>query len=185
MIPYRLRRYRAPDQEPRKFDSSAYTSYLHNQNLKLLAKTLEMHGQDSNRTPWLTTGIGVIAVRNTGPKWDFSSVYIADDKMSYRTGLHFARHDVTVHEDKGFKGRTRIYPTAQRTIQLFTTSDAAWSMSYPTINEDPVAASDMIEEMLTAPHELEIASPESINDIFPHRHFALRYWVGVKATAAS
>lgn len=184
MIPYGLRRYRVPDQKPRNFDSSAYTSELHDRNLELLAQTLEMHGRGGNRTPWLTNSIGVIAVRNKGPKWDLSSVYIADDRMSYRTGLHFARQDVTVHEERGFRGRTRVYPTLERTIQLFTSSDAAWCMSYPTINKDPVAASDMIEDALTAPHELEVATADRINEIFPQRHFALRHWVGVRATAS-
>lgn len=183
MIPYGLRRYRAPGQTPRKFDSSAYTSGMHERNLTLLANALAMHGHGASRTPWLTTDIGVVAVRKIGPKWDFSSVYTADDGMSYGTGLHFARQDVTVHEEKGFKGRTRIYPTFERTVSLLTSS-AARFMSYPTINAHPAAASDMLDEMLWAPHELEVATADRMDEIFPHRHFALRHWVGVKATKA-
>lgn len=179
--PYKFRPYYEPGAEKGEFDDSAYTTELHDQNLDLLERTMETHAAGTERTPWLTSGTGVVRVAHDGEVFDFASVQLADDRMQFRQGLHFTRQDVTVHYEKGLRARTRTYPTLKRMVQLFTTSDAAWSMSYPTLGHNPKGASEHVQEQLSSPHELEPATAESLTDIFPLRAVALKYWVGVRA----
>lgn len=178
--PYGVREYHRPGVGEGFWDGSGYDEETHAKNITILEKTLEIQGNDSDRTTWLTSGIGVVAVKHTNNKYDFTSVNLADDHMSNRQGLHFVRQDVRVHPTKGIKARTRIYPTISKTIANFTTSDAAWNMSYPVLARNPQAASNHLEEWLIAPDELAPVTPESLQDIFPLRHFALKHWVGVK-----
>lgn len=178
--PYGVREYHRPGVNAGFWDGSGYDEEAHAKNISILEDTLDIQGNETDRTPWLTSGIGVVAVRHGRKRYDFTSVNLADDYMSYRQGLHFVRQDIRVHPHKGIKARTRIYPTISKTIANFTTSDAAWAMSYPVLARNPQAASDHLEEWLIAPHELAPATPESLHDIFPLRHFALKHWVGVK-----
>ena len=178
--PYGVREYHKPGVDQGFWDGSGYEPELHEKNIALLENTLAVHGDENDETPWLTSGVGVVAVKHGSKKYDFTSVNLADDGMSYRQGLHFVRQDVRVHPDKGVKARTRIYPTVSKTIANFTTSDAAWALSYPTLNRDPQAISEHLAEWLVAPYELAAATPENLHDTFPLRHFALRHWVGVK-----
>lgn len=180
LYPSRLRSYRAPDSASTFWDQSEYSSEDHEQNIDALRNTLDVHAGESNRTPWLTTGIGVVSVKYAAPNFRYTSVSLADDRMAYRQGLHFVRHDIDLHETKGIKARTRIYPTLSKTFANFTTSDAAWAMSYPVLSRHPEAVSREIQETLLSPHELEPATTQSIKETFPDRNFALRHWVGVK-----
>jgi hypothetical protein len=181
--PYGLRPYYKPGRESGAFDESAYTEQLHASNIGLLERALETHADGGDETPWLTTGTGVVMVERSGDEGDefeFASVYLADDRMDFRQGMHFVRQDIQVHAERGLKARTRTYPTLRRMINLFTSSDAAWSMMYPTLNHNPKAASDHIAERLASPHDLETATPEGLKEIFPLRPMALKYWVGVR-----
>jgi hypothetical protein len=180
MIPFGFRSYYPPGSEAGRFDESTYTNELHSRNIALLEQTVEAHAEDSESTPWLSSGTGVTRVGHPGEAFDFSSVYSGDDGMQFRQGLHFVRQDVTIHPEKGLRARTRVYPTFGRMVQLFTTSDAAWSMSYPTFNYNPKAASRHIEEWLASTHDLEPATAKGLKEIFPLRPLALKYWVGVR-----
>lgn len=179
--PYRFKPYYEPGAEQGEFDSSAYAERLHSRNLELLERTIEVHADEAGRTPWLTTGLGVVAVERSWDKFDFTSVSLADDKGHFAYGLHFLRQDVTIHPEKGLKARTRVYPTLRRVISLFTSADAAWALMYPTIDSDPEEASKRLREQLMAPHELESVTAESLKELFPLRPVALKYWVGVRA----
>jgi hypothetical protein len=179
-IPYSLRQYQEPGSREGFWDISGYEEESHEQNLSLLGRVLEVHGGDADRTPWLTSGIGILAVKHTRDRFDYRSVYLADDRMSYRQGLHYVRQEISVHTKKGLKARTKIYPTISKLIANFTSSDAAWAMSYPVFRRNPEAASEHLEEWLTAPHELGVVTKDKLEDIFPLRHFALRHWVHVK-----
>lgn len=181
--PHGLRPYYQPGGEPGKFDESTYTVQLHERNIALMERVLALHAYEGDETPWLTTGTGVARVERSGEEpeeFGLTSVYLADDRMDFRQGLHFVRQDIQVHTERGLKARTRTYPTLKRIVSLFTSSDAAWSMMYPTLNHNPKAASDHLAERLASPHDLEPATPEGLKEIFPLRPAALRYWVGVR-----
>lgn len=178
--PYFVREYHGPGVGAGVLDRSSYDEEAHSHNISLLETALKIHAHESDRTPWLTSGIGVLALKQGSKKFDFTSVNLADDHMSYRQGLHFVRQDITVHPNKGIKARTRIYPTISKTIANFTSSDAAWAMSYPVLGRNPEAASAHLQEWLAAPHELAPATAENLQEIFPMRHLALKHWVGVK-----
>jgi hypothetical protein len=182
--PYRFRSYYEPGGERGRFDESEYTEELHAQNLALLERTMEVHADGGERTPWLTSGIGVVAVERSDEEFDFSSVSLADDKGHFGQGLHFLRQDVTVHPKKGLKARTRMYPTLRRIKRTFTDPTAAspaQAFMYPTISHNPGRASEHLQELLEATHELEPATTRGLKEIFPLRPMALRYWVGVRA----
>ncbi len=178
--PYRFRPYYELGGEQGKYDESAYTEELHERNLKLLERTMDVHADGGEKTPWLTSGIGVVAVERSDEEFDFTSVCLADDRGDFAQRLHFLRQDVTVHPERGLKARTRTYPTLRRMAGLFTSSDAAWALMYPTLTHDPEQASAHMKEWLEATHELEPATAQGLKEIFPLRPTALKHWVGVR-----
>lgn len=168
----------------------SYTPQMHNENLSVLRRTANIHlPPKANRTPWLSNGIGAVALEKQDGGYKYSSVCIADDGMDesqgpfgrgYAHGRHFVRQDISVDESRGIKSKTRTYPTLRRFIGLLTSSDAAWSMMYPTFDDHPGWSSKHIKEWLTPPEDLEVITPEMFNSMFPGRHFTLRYLIGVK-----
>lgn len=177
-------RYIRPGSTGRKYDSSQYGGAQHAANLELLNRSADVLGADE-RKKWFTTGLGTVMLAKSGATFDFASVYAADDDGRHRVGVHFVKHQIRVHEDKGIKARTLIYPTIGRVVSIYTSSDAAWVMDYPTLNRDPELMSEHLAESLTAPHELAPLTAESLEKIFPVREFALKHWVGVKPASAN
>jgi len=179
-MPYALRHYHRPGSPQTFFDHSGYSQESHSRNLNLLATMLDIHGNESGRTGWLSNGAGILAVKHSGLKFKFRSVQYMDDSMQYRQGVHYVQDFVTVHEKRGLKAKTKVYPTLGKLAANFTSSDAVWVMSYPSLREDPEGASAHLAEWLQAPHDLEPIDNAGIKKMFPERHAALRHWVRVK-----
>jgi hypothetical protein len=150
----------------------------------MMKRALDWHGDEAERTPWLTNGTGIATVKHLGDeRFDFASVNFEDDRMAFAQGAHFVRQDIQVDTKAGLKARTRTYPTLGRLAALLTSSDAARSMMYPTLDHDPKAASAHLNEWLSVAYEIEPATTEDLKEIFPMRPLALRYWVGVRLDA--
>jgi hypothetical protein len=158
-----------------------YTPEIHHATYDVTKDAYDEFKTSENITPWLTTPEGLIRIKGHSqwPQLKTRVVSAADDQMRWRVGKHFVRHDVDLYQE-AMKARTRIYPSIGRMIGIFTSSDPAWMMDYPTVKEFPVDAANILHDGLSNLDEVHIADKSIYDKLSPQGRFILRYWVGVR-----